>query len=157
MAYRYPNTGGEIMKSYKELGITFQEFGALLGVRCMLANKSLVHIDTVKQKGKEDHVFNLAKGCGLDWERGCGTVGCIGGTMALIMGKSTSAANDYVYSRESHPTLGPLFFPNAAHMRAEGELDYRRATPEITIEAIDNFLDGMPNPWTPNLLRKLEK
>jgi hypothetical protein len=138
------NTGGEIMKSYKELGITFQEFGALLGVRCMLANGSLHKGPPTNQ---EPITFDLAYACRQD---GCGSIGCIGGSMGLVMGMTHYTAHDYVMCNKSEP-LHELFFPQGDSRWSH---DYHKVTEEMAVEAIDRFLNGK-KPWTATNLKKM--
>jgi hypothetical protein len=69
----------------------------------------------------------------------CGSVGCIGGTMGLLMGMSEDEAKGYVYRAEDDSTpFKELFFPTIG-------TGYANITGEQIIMAIDNFLvDGKP-------------
>ena len=63
--------------------VTFQELGALYGTRTMMANHVLVHDPQQERVYNNEHGFNMAT---QGKQHGCGTVSCIGGTMAFIMG-----------------------------------------------------------------------
>ncbi len=127
------------MKSYKELGITFAEYGALLGTRQLLWSGQLTHCETNTDNPPPGQHFNMDV-AGIKDE--CGTIACIGGTMAIIMGKVDpsgdvrtleGAAQHYV-SCERSITLDALFYPR------ENDLSWGRITAEQAVEAIDNFL-----------------
>lgn len=129
---------------HKKLGISFAELGALLGTRALLAAEALKHTPYRKTKVGA-HLFNMAIICDRDDE--CGTVSCIGGTMALIMGMDHDQAEDYVAGiLEGTPTLRPLFYPD--HDFTDGRaVEYHPITTKQAIAAIDNFLKGRGPQW----------
>lgn len=115
-----------------KLGITENEFLALLEVRRKLAEGKLKH-------RKE---YSYARGSGFNMsciqnKNGCGTVACIGGWMAMEMGY-TEWAGAYVDDFRSEP-LHYLFYPSRAG-------NWEAITPQRAVEAIDYFLEkGVPN------------
>jgi hypothetical protein len=123
--------------------ITFAEYGALLGTRAMLVMKALTH--TKKRDVKpHKHQFNMAVQCKLDE---CGSVGCIGGTMALIMGKSEIDAKYYVgtcnHIGTASKSFQELFFPPPIR---DLRVNWEDITPAQSVVAIDNWLKtGKPN------------
>lgn len=131
--------------------VTFAELGALYGTRAMLAAHDLV-------KAKYGHDLNLLcddKACPIRAHvhqfdmatpldmADCGTVGCIGGHMALIMGKDggdyVNVHNDVVPTEIGYDAVGhshalhDLFFPPR-------NLVWSSITPKHAIKAIDNWL-----------------
>lgn len=134
---------------HEKLGITFQELGALLGTEAMLKEKIITHnrkIDsgyemrTAAIGGR--HVFNMASACVTNEE--CGSVACIGGTMAMIMGMDEDAADAYVHGYEYDENLGALFFPQTAPGGyVEG---FAKITAKQALQAIANYKrTGKPN------------
>ncbi len=121
--------------SHTELNITFAELGALLGTRAMLKHKVLVH-EPERFPDDDKHIFNMDVSCRTE---DCGSVACIGGTMAMIMGRDDWNARQYV--SHANGALRRLFFP------MEGVLNnFSKITPKQSIQAIDNFLTtGEPN------------
>ena len=123
---------------HDKLGITFVELLTLLGVRDalvrgLLVYKRGVHESAVAYAAGQSHVFNM-QFCGrLNTE--CGSVGCIGGYMALAMNQNM---HGYTNHDRSH-SLEPLFFPPAC-------VDFGRVTTEQAVTAIDRFLAGN-KPW----------
>lgn len=129
---------------HEQIGITFRELGALLGARNMLA-VGLVEHDYEANADKDAEVRALKGGrhlfdmnvCGR--QSGCGTVGCIGGLMGVIMG---DRSGDYV-ANKGRPHLGnspvhplvKLFYPHNVNA------DWRAITPVQAVRAIDQFLN----------------
>lgn len=136
---------------HERRGITFQEHMALLAVRAALAEGVLDMHPEPDPDGVEAvddaHTFHMS--CVMD-KGHCGTVGCIGGYMAFIMGRGDEYVRDHVrwgevpsYARDGmcSPSLSPLFFP------PNGK-DWPSATPKVAVKAIDNWLkDGNPR-WS---------
>lgn len=145
--------------THEQLGITWRELGALLGARELIKNeKHVAQCDYgwygYLERNPGDHVFNMAE-CGIS--EGCGTVGCVGGHMAFILGVPP---RDYVVSRSHYlfgqspleydndrfrcsPALNDLFYPN---QNGGGCLAYRTITTAQAVQAIDNFLaTGKPH------------
>lgn len=117
---------------HERRGVTFQELGAVLGTREMLRLGVLKHSKANYPKAGE-HTFNMNVACNrLD----CGTASCIGGTMAMLMGRFNTTM-DYVQCNRS-ASLEDLFYPPQY-------LDWDKATNKVAIQAIDNWLkDGKP-------------
>jgi hypothetical protein len=122
---------------HEKLGITVQEYLALLGVRTALKVGTLTFHPEIEHHQTErvgsEHVFNMA--CPLQTNSYCGSIGCIGGWMALTMGRDP---NHYV--QDTPGPLGPLFYP-------PDMIDYPKITPAQAITAIDKWLAGK-KPWT---------
>lgn len=131
--------------SHTKLGIEFAELGALLGVLKMLETGVLGFAKPVKDKfdglelpvtPSDKHLFNMATKVRSNE---CGTIGCIGGNMALILGKSPIG-----YVGEGG-VLGPLFFPSG--------YEFSTVEPKQAIKAIYNFLATGKPKWE-KILRK---
>jgi hypothetical protein len=105
------------------------------------------------------HTFRMNTACEANGH--CGTVGCIGGNMGLIMGKDIIGAQQYVgRCRDASdtssdmigiavksPALHTLFYP-------PNWVNYRTITPAQAIKAIDNWLKtGRPN-WSKVLTKR---
>ena len=126
---------------HEKLGISFQELGALLGVRNMLAaglmatstGSDVLNMDLAEDKGC--HVFDMNYPGQVI---GCGSVACIGGSMAMLMGKNP---RNYVSTNGSETKLGPLFWPRNNVVR------YRSITQKMAVRAIDNFLNYGDPKW----------
>lgn len=133
-------------KRHETLGITFAELGALLGTRELLKADMLEH-DPRHVTKPGTHEFDMNTACKPNGE--CGTVSCIGGTMALIMGKNIGEADLYVRDTSTEvvggksPALGKLFYPG----RDGYSGDWSAITPAQAIAAIDNFLAGGHPRW----------
>ena len=128
---------------HERLGITFAEFGALLGTEAMLREHNLQHTPVRCAQDKHSHKFNMGMACDFN---GCGTVSCIGGTMALIMGMNTSEnVCYYVGARlgegRHSPALKPLFFPNVRG------IEWDAITPAQALKAIANFKKDRKPCW----------
>jgi hypothetical protein len=122
--------------------VRFEELGALLGVRAMLAGGIFPHGSTRDERHRE---FNMNIACSSVV---CGTTSCIGGTMAIIMGLKPDEATTYVgtlagYGNHSQ-ALTNLFFPSIRD--GDGwDKGWSDITPDHAVRAIDNWLrDGRP-------------
>jgi len=148
---------------HEKLGITFVELGALLGTKAMLEIAVVTGTNECMYDDDYDsalmaagiHVFDMNTPAST---YACGSVSCIGGTMGLIMGKTSEAARTYVGCADLRhnfyyryppgtllhsPSLHPLFFPwsIASHK-------WRGLTRQRAVKAINNFLGGKcKNPW----------
>lgn len=128
--------------------ITFQEYGALLATRELLARGDLEFAPGRDCPLPGLHQFNM----GTKGEKyKCGSIGCIGGTMALIMGVNISWYVNSGSDREPgrlfsegtslnertmcSQSLGKLFYPPGASSH-----EWRWITPWIAVKAIDNWL-----------------
>lgn len=114
---------------HDRLHLTFAELGALLATREMLVRGLLVH-EEIPDVVPGQHTFNMSVPCR---QEDCGTVTCIGGTMALIMGCPPGTYVDC-----SPPHLRALFYPEPVFQA--GVKSYRDITVKQSIMAIDNFL-----------------
>lgn len=127
---------------HEQRSISFVELGALLGVREML-KRDLLEFDGDKSNCPvNQHKFHMGTTMKVNQE--CGSVGCIGGMMGMLMGKSTFDSTSYVNASRRMP-IGNLFFP------PENE-NWDKATPAKAVEAIDNWLDTGLAQWS-KLLR----
>ena len=114
--------------------MTPHEHEALLRTRALLAAPGTVS-GAANRCPREPHEFSMQIAY---YQHGCGTVACIGGWLAKFMALPEHEISDYVYTRHSKDLTG-LFFPDDLP-----SLD--ALTPRLAVEAIDNFLSGMP-PW----------
>lgn len=117
---------------HEELGLTFAEYGALLGTRAMLERGTLEYEAGRDWVEGNKHLFCMNRACRV---KGCGTVSCIGGTMALIMGMDQDEATAYVNKVADgilREALRCLFFPRG--------YNYEAVTPDQAVQAIDNYL-----------------
>jgi hypothetical protein len=146
--------------SHEKLKITFQEYGALLGVRAMLQVGILE--DTLDVCGlyfkSNKHHFNMDSIGGV---KGCGSVGCIGGNMAIIMNPylgneyvdseyinvNSEYVSEYVTTNRSE-SLSKLFYPPRKY-------DYNLITSKMALKAIDNFLTTKKPHWEKVLPKRL--
>lgn len=123
---------------HEKRGLSFAEYGALLGTREMLRLGAVEDTYECKLPDDKAHTFNMNVPM---IKEGCGTVGCIGGHMALIMGYSNSEADNYVTNSQYSRPIGKLFYPDSLE-------NWEGITPDMGVAAIDNFLkDGNPR-WT---------
>ena len=140
------------IKSHEKLGISFAEYGALLGTRAMLANKALTYVyvrendmgeyDYEEKLDENRHKFTM--GCILE-SKGCGTVGCIGGHMGLILGK----AHIDDYTADTDNVLNALFYPPHRY-------NYDKITADYAVKAIDRFMQGhVTDPWNGLLPKRM--
>ena len=130
---------------HEQRDLSFAELGALLGTREMLRKQLIVHNLDFWKDGS--HQFNMNVGCTRDGN--CGTVSCIGGTMALIMGMDSADAADYVRYHSvgcklAKRPIASLFFPPENPKLG----DWDKITPKQAIKAIDNFLETGRPLWT---------
>ena len=131
---------------HERLGITFAEFGALLGTEAMLREHNLQHTPVRYAQDKHSHKFKMGIACDFN---GCGTVSCIGGTMALIMGMyMRENVLDYVGIRlgegRHSPALKPLFFPPREELLG---VEWDNITPAQALKAIANFKKDRHPRW----------
>lgn len=143
---------------------TFQELGALLGVRELLKRGLVRHSSDPTCPLNGDHTVNMLV---ASQKQDCGSVGCIGGSMAMIMGLDEDAAKAYVGSNchigTASQSFQSLFFPPNEFPGTE------RCSPErcklanghhwwtaidagMMIEAIDNWLASGKAHW-PKIVR----
>lgn len=137
---------------HANLPITFAELGALLGTEQMMKHRMIVHAGPDKEgyspyPHDDAHEFNMDVTCKVS---GCASVGCIGGTMALIMGLNSSKADYYVRSSTvgqyykdyiAHsPALTSLFFPPRGY-------DYKKITLPVALKAIKQFRETGTVNW----------
>jgi hypothetical protein len=116
-------------------GITLQEYGALLGTRALLATQALVPADDAFDAVPHKHLFRMDKTMHVNDK--CGTLGCIGGHMGLIMGYEChgyllGSVHHYVVHGKSR-NMEALFFP-------KGIDDTSPITPNQAVQAIDNWI-----------------
>lgn len=111
-----------------QLGITEEELKALKMVRhslnCGILSEERFDMRVIFSRSSE-----------------CGTVGCIGGWMAVCMGR---AHPDLFIGRDCSDSLGPLFYPWKKNR--EG-FEIHDATPAQAVRAIDNFLATGEPDW----------
>lgn len=145
--------------------VTFAELIALYGTRAMLQEKVLT-FNKYRRRGDSfypaphEHEFNMAVVCR---QNECGTVGCIGGTMGIVLGlypMEYVAANNSRMGRlayppglfENHPTrrsaaLHDLFFPPEKYA-------YSTITPQQAVKAINNWLKTGKPMWAKVLTKR---
>lgn len=122
--------------SHEKLKITFAEYGALLGVLTMLKAGILVDAQGRDRPKEKLHLFNMSVPLR---SQDCGTVGCIGGHMALILGKQNADdAHYYVHGAGRSVALHPLFFP--AEIGCHKYKSWSEIPIPVTVAAIENFL-----------------
>lgn len=132
------------MKTAQELGITEQEYEALKVVRDALDEGIIKDADVEE---KESFIFDMSI-CGA--RTSCGTAGCIGGWMYVVMNNDGKIPNtisgrgrlhgmeNYVNIKRSEE-LQDLFFPPV-------HLQYEDISSSYAVIAIDNFLmTGYPD------------
>lgn len=134
------------MKTANQLGIQEWEFTRLIEVRDLLQTKTLKHS---KQGNSFYAVWSLPVGFNMGYahqytEGKCGTVGCIGGWMAINQGFNEIETNHYVDMIDG--SLKKLFYPPEDRDESDVYVPYNDITPEQAVQAINNFLyDGDPN------------
>ena len=163
MTKRKSKTSKREKSAHEKLGITFAELGALYGTRALLAAGVVTGTDECMIDNDSDtdlqdyeiengvHRFNMnvaAKG------QACASISCIGGTMALIMGKTVREAQYYVgsyYKIQNKYKTDPAVHSRPLHTLFFPSIDddnWERIPPGAAIEAIDNFLGGVTKfPW----------
>lgn len=139
-------TGKRIL-THNALGISFREWSALFATWGVLAHNMLpatryspIHTKIPPVSGA--HLFDMGTACAV--LGACGTVGCIGGNMALAMGMEEAHAIEFVYWSGSKGTpsahrFKDLFFPSPE--------TYPYIGPEQAAEAIWNFLRTGDPQW----------
>lgn len=134
---------------HERLGLTFAQLGALLGVRELLKMEALefahrggyITWENAIHASGSAHLFNMNVACRMNEH--CGSVGCIGGSMGLLLGMTAPQATTFT---ETAPyKLRELFYPKMAKHRYV-TVDYDKITPAQAIKAINNFLAGK-RPW----------
>jgi hypothetical protein len=137
--------------------VTFQELGAVYAVRGMLQDGVLKHAPN-RFPIDGEHAINMEV---AGHQEACGSVGCVGGNMAFVMG---FAALTYVGSPSAkrHPplfgmtgpsaegnyysgcsrSLVPLFFPSH-----KNDLSWHTITAKQMLTAIDNWLETGHPRW----------
>lgn len=140
------------IKSHEKLGLTFRELGALLAVRQMLATGVLKYhawgyYDSWGAYDKmEDgcHMFNMAEPL---TKAHCGSIGCVAGNMALILGEDVGAVlrkGRGYDGRTENSNIAELFFPG--HTRLV-KPDWKTCREKVAVRAIDQFLAGKRPDW----------
>ena len=136
------------MLTAAQLQITPAEHEALATLRDALANNLL----------PEDFRFDMAS---TATRQHCGTVGCIGGAVGIMKqvgsqhdvqalsdpyDRDVRAADVYVFSREEHPTLDALYWPDPIPGHVP-HIPYSIYTQADAARAIDNFLQTGDPDW----------
>lgn len=133
------------MLSPSDLGITEAEHAALQVVRDGLANGRFIHV-MEREVSENLNILSNPETTSLEGERfamtescvegSCGTVACIGGWVAKIMGYGAVGARRYVHEcfMDTSP-LRPLYYPYHVD-----EWDF--ITPDVAARAITTFLDS---------------
>jgi len=118
------------IKDHSKLKMSFQELGAFLATYTMLKlgvlkiqKPSAVTGDVEPPKAGE-HTFNMAT-AGMMKE--CGTVGCIGGNMAIFMGQDPMS-----YIKSATGEKKKLFYPPDRYA-------YSKIPVKLTLKAMENF------------------
>lgn len=110
--------------SHETLGLAFKDVIALLGVRDALVT-GVIKYSRSKCVKPANHTFNMAVS---ERHADCGTVGCIGGNMAMVLGVEADR-----YVSDAIPIIYSLFYPPIQY-------EYTRITAAESVKAIDNFL-----------------
>lgn len=136
---------------HERLGISFQELGALLATRSLLESGTVTHVAMGFCSHSKPYVDPHEHGFSMRFamqEQGCGTLGCIGGTMAMIMGKEparyTESGGGPTGSMHNYGPMRNLFYP--PHSR-QSSTDWDRITPQVAVMAIDLFLASKEINW----------
>lgn len=122
--------------SHKQLGISFEEYNALITVMNRLERGELKHITEFHKKS--ELVGNLFCMSYAGTQANCGTVACIGGWVALTMGESCH----YVMKIARNNPLMKLYYP-AIDLES-----WRDITPAQAAQAVHNFLATGEPRWT---------
>ena len=123
---------------HEKLGISFAELGALLGVRNMLAAGLLT---TPDYSAEGCHAFNMNHPGRLSE---CGSIGCIAGSMAMVMNNSYPQSYTIQFSPDGDrgkEKIAALFYPR------KSKVDWDLITPTMAVKAIDNFLNYGNPKW----------
>jgi len=121
-------------KTPADLKISDAEFGALVKVLGMLERGDLKTVEYGPPTGPFD--FNMSCS-GISSE--CGTVACIGGWVAVLMGRKGDDIARYVNDQESDGVLAPLYWPDEV-----GALD--ATAPQASV-ALRNYLTHGEPRW----------
>lgn len=129
-------------KTHEDLKITFSVWASLLATRTMLAEGLIEHDPEVSlcNVPTNKHVFNMNHAGAVNQ---CGSVSCIGGTMAIAMGIRDEAEIAQFVQDPPSLALRKLFYPcDDLDMRMEMD----EITPEQAVQAIDQYLTkGFPD------------
>lgn len=116
------------IKDHKKLHFSFEELGAFLGTYTMLRTGVLKMQNPRYNGGIEaqpgKHTFNMGR---AGEEKDCGSVGCIGGNMAFIMGLGPDE-----YVGESHGEKRKLFYPPSKYA-------YSKIPIKAVLKAMENY------------------
>lgn len=126
--------------------VAFRELGALYAVRAMIVSGVMTHErDCFSQRTQNAHTLNM--GVAGECSYGCGTMSCIGGTMAIIMGLEpgnyvTGPLGSHVFDGINRSAaLEDLFYP-------PGDMSsYYAITAKQMLAAIDNWLATGKPKW----------
>ena len=130
---------GKTILSHEGLGISLREWLGLIGMAVAL-DSGILPMHAQRDRAKGEHIFNLATVCEHDGH--CGTVGCIGGYVGLMMGMGAEDTSRYVDT--AGLPLSHLYYPN----RGGAALSSTRVTPKQAAKAICNVLEhGQPR-WS---------
>lgn len=142
-------------KTHEELGITFREHLAIMGV--LTAAKRGVFAPSQPctntfQAIHGAHVLDM--GTSLH-THACGTVGCIGGHVALLLGErgSTYVMRHDIRRMHDQAAMAPLvllYFPSVwrkGHWVRRSGSEWGHISLSAIVKAIENFLTGARNPW----------
>lgn len=124
-------------KTPAELGIEELEFGALTKVLGMLERGELIHEPRMKGNIFDPQVQNgFCMACsGI--QTSCGTVACIGGWVAILMGNKGPSINEYVNLVEGSSSLRDLYWGRSR----------RNVTPAQAAIALRNYLTHGEPRW----------
>lgn len=147
------------LHKHEKLGIKFVEFAALLAVRELIKGGYVHHVPVAGYAFmSEAEIERTIDGCHLvnmnvavRRDSHCGAVGCIGGTMAMIMN-----INPDHYVVRAQGNLNALFFP-PRDSKYEDEPSYSAITAKQMLAAIDNFIRTGKANWPKVLKLKLDK
>lgn len=111
---------------HERRGVTYQEMGAFLAVKGMLQEKVLTHArDPWVELKAGDHLINMEV---TGKVKDCGSIGCIGGNMAIVMGRDP----DVYVPAQRGCVLGDLFYPPDQYV-------YKRITAAHMLKAMNNW------------------
>lgn len=129
--------------SHNDLKISYAEYGALIATRTMIACGALKFMPRCVPQANV-HGINMGVTCSVSE---CGSVGCIGGNMGLLMGMAPDKASHYVLSMPERRSLHPLFFPHHDAVAADSYGIYEDITATQVLAAVDNFLTTGRPKW----------
>lgn len=129
-------------KTPEELGLTLQEYAALIGVRGLLATKQLTYVSERRAVDEHNH-FNMCHWIKKGWTEcaPCGSIMCIGGSMDWLMGKPIVQGSNF-YTRQHDKPIHALFFPEELNVGL-----WNKIKPKHAVQAIDNFLTTGKPKW----------